>query len=59
MFECRENMGDERTEEGKNRSHLSTPSDHLSFCSPDAYVPRLIDSGTDLNNDTDAYMIHN
>ena len=56
MFECRENMGDERTEEG---SHLTTPSDHLSFCSPDSYVPRLIDSGTDLNNDTDAYMIHN
>lgn len=26
MFESRENMGDEETEEGKNRSHLSMPS---------------------------------
>ena len=32
MFECRGNMGDARTEEGRNRSHLSMSPDHLSFC---------------------------
>ena len=33
MIECRGNMGDGRTEEGENRSHLSMPPDHLFSCS--------------------------
>lgn len=33
MFKHRGNMGDERAEKKKNCLYLSTPFDHLSFCS--------------------------
>ena len=33
IFKYRRDISDEKTEEGKDRSHLSMPSDQLSFCS--------------------------